>query len=71
MIRIKRLRYTPEPLRAEDALRDPYRVKVLRKVNTIIFPKQNTPENNITTRLATFANITFFSPFFKPTNYQF
>uniref|UniRef100_A0A182U7A7 phosphorylase kinase n=1 Tax=Anopheles melas TaxID=34690 RepID=A0A182U7A7_9DIPT len=32
MIRIKRLRYTPEPLRVEDALRDPYRVKVLRKV---------------------------------------
>ena len=32
MIRIKRLRYTPEPLQAEDALRDPYRVKVLRKV---------------------------------------
>ncbi|XP_021708699.1 phosphorylase b kinase gamma catalytic chain, skeletal muscle/heart isoform isoform X6 [Aedes aegypti] len=32
MVRIKRLRYTPEPLRAEDALRDPYRIKVLRKV---------------------------------------
>ncbi|XP_062534503.1 uncharacterized protein LOC134203633, partial [Armigeres subalbatus] len=31
MVRIKRLRYTPEPLRAEDALRDPYRIKVLRK----------------------------------------
>ncbi|XP_058824953.1 phosphorylase b kinase gamma catalytic chain, skeletal muscle/heart isoform isoform X4 [Topomyia yanbarensis] len=32
MVRIKRLRYTPEPLRTEDALRDPYRIKVLRKV---------------------------------------
>ncbi|XP_055544632.1 phosphorylase b kinase gamma catalytic chain, skeletal muscle/heart isoform isoform X4 [Wyeomyia smithii] len=32
MVRIKRLRYTPEPLRVEDALRDPYRIKVLRKV---------------------------------------
>ncbi|XP_055635404.1 phosphorylase b kinase gamma catalytic chain, liver/testis isoform isoform X4 [Toxorhynchites rutilus septentrionalis] len=32
VVRIKRLRYTPEPLRAEDALRDPYRIKVLRKV---------------------------------------
>ncbi|XP_055374736.1 phosphorylase b kinase gamma catalytic chain, skeletal muscle/heart isoform isoform X6 [Condylostylus longicornis] len=32
MIRIKRLRYTAEPLRAEDAIRDPYRVKILRKV---------------------------------------
>jgi phosphorylase kinase gamma subunit len=32
MIRIKRLRYTAEPLNIEDAMRDPYRVKVLRKV---------------------------------------
>lgn len=32
MIRIQRLRFTPEPLNIEDALRDPYRVKVLRKV---------------------------------------
>ncbi|CAH1727814.1 unnamed protein product [Chironomus riparius] len=32
MIRIQRLRYTPEPLDIEEALRDPYRVKVLRKV---------------------------------------
>lgn len=32
MVRIKRLRYTLEPLRMEDSLRDPYRVKVLRKV---------------------------------------
>lgn len=33
MVRIKRLRYTIEPLRMEDSLKDPYRVKVLRKVN--------------------------------------
>ncbi|XP_037918672.1 phosphorylase b kinase gamma catalytic chain, skeletal muscle/heart isoform isoform X4 [Hermetia illucens] len=32
MIRIKRLRYTAEPLRVDEAIRDPYRVKVLRKV---------------------------------------
>ncbi|XP_037935860.1 phosphorylase b kinase gamma catalytic chain, skeletal muscle/heart isoform isoform X6 [Teleopsis dalmanni] len=32
MIRIRRLRYTAEPLHVEDAIRDPYRVKVLRKV---------------------------------------
>lgn len=32
MVRIKRLRYTLEPLRMEDSLKDPYRVKVLRKV---------------------------------------
>lgn len=32
MIRIQRLRYTPEPLDFEEAMRDPYRVKVLRKV---------------------------------------
>lgn len=37
MIRIKRLRYTAEPLRADDALRDPYRVKILRKVS--FFPQ--------------------------------
>ncbi|KAM7350613.1 phosphorylase kinase gamma isoform 2-T6 [Cochliomyia hominivorax] len=32
VIRIRRLRYTAEPLRCEEAIRDPYRVKVLRKV---------------------------------------
>lgn len=32
MVRIRRLRYTLEPLRMEEALHDPYRVKVLRKV---------------------------------------
>ncbi|XP_055324415.1 phosphorylase b kinase gamma catalytic chain, skeletal muscle/heart isoform isoform X4 [Sitodiplosis mosellana] len=32
MVRIKRLRYTIEPLRMEDSLKDPYRVKILRKV---------------------------------------
>ncbi|XP_067636998.1 phosphorylase b kinase gamma catalytic chain, skeletal muscle/heart isoform isoform X6 [Eurosta solidaginis] len=32
VIRIRRLRYTAEPLRVEEAIRDPYRVKVLRKV---------------------------------------
>lgn len=35
MVRIKRLKYTAEPLNAEDAMRDPYRVKVLRKVNIL------------------------------------
>lgn len=35
MIRIQRLRFTPEPLNIDDALRDPYRVKVLRKVREI------------------------------------
>lgn len=34
MVRIKRLRYTVEPLRMEDSLKDPYRVKVLRKVKS-------------------------------------
>lgn len=34
MVRIKRLRYTLEPLRMEDSLKDPYRVKVLRKVSS-------------------------------------
>lgn len=32
MVRIKRLRYTLEPLRMEESLKDPYRVKILRKV---------------------------------------
>uniref|UniRef100_A0A0K8TL11 phosphorylase kinase n=1 Tax=Tabanus bromius TaxID=304241 RepID=A0A0K8TL11_TABBR len=32
MIRIKRLRFTAEPLRVDEAIRDPYRVKILRKV---------------------------------------
>ncbi|KAG4080341.1 hypothetical protein HA402_010833 [Bradysia odoriphaga] len=32
MVRIKRLRYTLEPLKVEDAMYDPYRVKILRKV---------------------------------------
>lgn len=32
MIRIQRLRFTPEPLNIDECLRDPYRVKVLRKV---------------------------------------
>lgn len=35
MIRIRRLRYTAEPLRVEEAIRDPYRVKVLRKVSDL------------------------------------
>lgn len=35
MVRIKRLRYTLEPLKVEDAMCDPYRVKVLRKVTNI------------------------------------
>uniref|UniRef100_A0A336M7X4 CSON011774 protein n=1 Tax=Culicoides sonorensis TaxID=179676 RepID=A0A336M7X4_CULSO len=33
MVRIKRLKYTAEPLNVEDAMRDPYRVKILRKVS--------------------------------------
>lgn len=43
MVRIKRLRYTVEPLRMEDSLKDPYRVKVLRKVNNWqnIFPNES------------------------------
>lgn len=36
MVRIKRLRYTTEPLRMEDSLKDPYRVKVLRKVSVAV-----------------------------------
>ncbi|XP_039497356.1 phosphorylase b kinase gamma catalytic chain, skeletal muscle/heart isoform isoform X1 [Drosophila santomea] len=32
VIRIRRLRFTAEPLHVEEAIRDPYRVKVLRKV---------------------------------------
>ena len=32
IIRIRRLRFTAEPLHVEEAIRDPYRVKVLRKV---------------------------------------
>lgn len=35
MVRIKRLRYTLEPLKVEDAMCDPYRVKILRKVGGI------------------------------------
>lgn len=36
MIRIQRLRFTPEPLNIDEALRDPYRVKVLRKVRILL-----------------------------------
>lgn len=43
MVRIRRLRYTLEPLRMEEALRDPYRVKVLRKVRN----EQKKVEKNI------------------------
>nr|AAA64560.1 phosphorylase kinase gamma [Drosophila melanogaster] len=32
IIRIRRLRFTAEPLHVEEAIRDPYRVKVMRKV---------------------------------------
>lgn len=32
VVRLRRLRYTAEPLHLEEAIRDPYRVKVLRKV---------------------------------------
>uniref|UniRef100_A0A1B0BGK9 phosphorylase kinase n=1 Tax=Glossina palpalis gambiensis TaxID=67801 RepID=A0A1B0BGK9_9MUSC len=34
VVRIKRLRYTAEPLHVDEAIRDPYRIKVLRKVST-------------------------------------
>lgn len=37
MIRIKRLRYTAEPLQVDEAIRDPYRVKVLRKVSRKLY----------------------------------
>lgn len=37
MVRIKRLRYTLEPLKVEDAMCDPYRVKILRKVQPLIW----------------------------------
>lgn len=33
IIRIQRLRFTPEPLDFEESMRDPYRVKMLRKVS--------------------------------------
>lgn len=36
VIRIRRLRYTAEPLHVEEAIRDPYRVKVLRKVSKFL-----------------------------------
>lgn len=32
MVRIQRLRYTPEPLSVDTARMDPYRIKLLRKV---------------------------------------
>jgi len=35
MVRIKRLRFTPEPLSMGVAQVDPYRIKVLRKVNSV------------------------------------
>lgn len=34
MVRIRRLRFTPEPLSVEVAQVDPYRIKVLRKVSS-------------------------------------
>jgi hypothetical protein len=36
MVRIKRLRFTPEPLSMDVAQVDPYRIKVLRKVSSLI-----------------------------------
>lgn len=51
MVRIKRLKYTAEPLNVEDAMRDPYRVKILRKV----FEFQLFRLNN--TNLSLFKNI--------------
>jgi len=35
MVRIKRLRFTPEPLSMDVAQVDPYRIKVLRKVSSL------------------------------------
>lgn len=34
MVRISRLRYTPEPLSVACSRGDPYRIKILRKVNS-------------------------------------
>lgn len=39
IIRIQRLRFTPEPLDFEESMRDPYRVKMLRKVSYKILNK--------------------------------
>jgi hypothetical protein len=36
MVRIRRLRYTPEPLSMDVARVDPYRIKVLRKVSSLL-----------------------------------
>ncbi len=36
MIRVKRLRFTPEPLSLETAQMTPYKIKALRKVINII-----------------------------------
>jgi phosphorylase kinase gamma subunit len=35
MVRIKRLRFTPEPLSMDVAQVDPYRIKMLRKVSCV------------------------------------
>lgn len=35
MVRIQRLRFTPEPLSIEAARCDPYRIKILRKVSFV------------------------------------
>lgn len=37
MVRIKRLKFTPEPLSILVARRDPYRMKAVRKVNSFFF----------------------------------
>jgi hypothetical protein len=36
MVRIRRLRFTPEPLSMDVARVDPYRIKVLRKVRKLL-----------------------------------
>lgn len=54
MVRIKRLRYTLEPLRMEESLKDPYRVKILRKVNIKMF------NNRFSFSIIQMLNILFF-----------
>lgn len=46
IIRIQRLRFTPEPLDFEESMRDPYRVKMLRKVSYKTLKKINIFSDN-------------------------
>lgn len=40
MVRLQRLRFTPEPLNLGTARNDPYRIKLLRKVNPSVLTMQ-------------------------------